>query len=274
MDTVAQIKTRLGSAVAKASPSRVYNFFPLSQLRLNPFCGYKLKNLCHKNNTHSLKIFTFEKKSAMIGKIFSSIGEGFAARRLRKDQQKALNNLKESNFIAPSLLQAEQLAQKNVNATRYAGQDQDEANIRQGAATAYDNVARATTSGSNLVNAALGIQTNQNKAMQNVAQTGQRIRQGNQAGWTNLLLQKAGAQTYNRRQYEGSKSALQGAIMQNRARQKNAFWNAGAALLDTAEEGAKAFVTGGASLMGGGSGGGQANWLQSYLQNNKWSEGR
>ena len=182
----------------------------------------------------------------MIGKLVSSIGEGFTARWLAKKQQKELDNLKESDYIAPGLLQAEALANKNANATRYAGQDIDEANIRQNSANAMSNVSRATTSGTNVVNAALGIQGNENRAMQGVSKTLQNFKDRNQANWTRLLLQKANAQLGNRRQYEASKSALQGAIMQNKARQRNAFWNAGGSALDSG----LAFVAGGGWMKG------------------------
>jgi hypothetical protein len=202
-----------------------------------------------------------EKYLLMSGKLVSAFGEAIAARRMRKTQEKELKNLKESTFIAPGLLQAEALAQKNANATRYAGQDQDEANIRQGAATAFDNVSRSTTSSANLVNAAMGIQANQNKAMQNVAQTGQQIRQQNMGGWTNLLLQKAGQQSANRKQFEATSSALRGAIMQNRARQTNALWNGAAAVADDINGFFKSMYGGGLTSMLGGGGGGLTSML-------------
>ena len=182
----------------------------------------------------------------MIGKLVSSVGEGFTARWLAKQQQKELNSLKESDYIAPGLLQAEALANKNANATRYAGQDIDEANIRQNSANAMSNVSRGTTSGTNVVNAALGIQGNENRAFQGVSKTLQNFKDRNQANWTRLLLQKANAQMGNRRQYEASKSALQGAIMQNKARQRNAFWNAGGSALDSG----LAFAAGGGGMKG------------------------
>lgn len=181
----------------------------------------------------------------MVGKLINSVGEGFTARWMAKQQKKELANLKESNYIAPGLLQAEALASKNTNATRYAGQDIDEANIRQGSANAVSNVSRATTSSTNLVNAAMGIQGNENRAMTGVSRTLQNFKDRNQANWTRLLLQKAGAQAGNRRQFEASKSALQGAIMQNKARQRNAFWNAGSAVGDMAET----YFSGGSSKL-------------------------
>jgi hypothetical protein len=182
----------------------------------------------------------------MVGRLISNIGEGFTARWLAKKQKKELDNLKESDFIPPSLLQAESLASKNTNASRYAGQDIDEANIRQSSANAVSNVSRATTSSTNLVNAAMGIQGNENRAMQGVSKTMQNFKDRNQANWTRLLLLKANAQAGNRRQYEASKSALQGAIMQNKARQRNAFWNAGGSALDSG----LAFAAGGGGMKG------------------------
>lgn len=197
----------------------------------------------------------------MVGQVISGIGQALSARRMRKDQEKVLKNLQESNFISPALLQAEAAASKDLNATRYAGQDQDEARIRQSSSNAFDNVSRATTSSTNLVNAAMGIQGNQNRAMAGVGQRLQQVKEGQRGRWTNLLLQKAGQQLSNRRQYEGTKSALQGAIMQNRARQTNALWNAGAGVADAAE----AYFSGGTSKIAerfnkGRSGGGGGNW--------------
>lgn len=181
----------------------------------------------------------------MVGNIISGIGEALSARKMRKAQEKELNNLKESSFISPALLQAEAAASKDLNTTRYAGQDQDEAAIRQNAANAFSNVSRATTSSTNLVNAAMGIQGNQNRAMDRVAQRFQQVKDGLRGRWTNLLLQKAGQQLSNRRQYEATKSSLKGAIMQNRARQSNAIWNAGAGVADAAE----AYLSGGNSIL-------------------------
>ena len=183
----------------------------------------------------------------MIGQIISSIGEGITANRMAKEQKKALKNLKESDYIAPGLLQAAAGAEKRANASRYEGQDIDEANIKQASATAFNNTAKATTSSTNLLNSAMGIQAAENKAMDNVSSTLQQFKRGNQKDFNNLLLDKADAQLGNRRQYEATKSSLQGAIMQNKAKRNNAWWNAAGGIADTATS----FATGGMKSGGG-----------------------
>lgn len=196
-----------------------------------------------------------------LGAIIGAVGRGLTARSMRKRQERALRELKESNFISPALLEAEAEAQKSMNASRYSGQDIDEANIRQASANAMDNVARSTTSSANLVNAAMGIQTNQNRANQGLSRVLQDFKRSNKANWRNTLVQKGQQQLANRRQYEASKSALQGAIMANRATQSNALWNAAGGLVDAGAMALSGGGTGlGAMLRKGGFGAGGGNF--------------
>ena len=172
--------------------------------------------------------------TALIG----GVGKKIAADNFADKQRNALKNLKESQFISPALLDAIGGAQKRKDATMYAGQDIDQANIQRSANNAYSNLARGTTSSTNLVNGAMAIQGQQNIANQGLQRNLAQFKDQANRDFTSLLLQKANAQAGNRRQYEASKSALQGAIMQNEAQGDNALWNGvsqvGGSLLGTA----------------------------------------
>lgn len=139
--------------------------------------------------------------------IFTAIGNiGYA-----KTLKKRYNELTESSYIPPSLNQAINNAGNQANATRYAGQDVDEQNIRNASNTAITNVQRGATSSANVLNAASQIQGNQNKAMAQVGGTLQRNKNQWFNNFNNLLLGRADRQQRNRDQYLAAKSALLGA---------------------------------------------------------------
>jgi hypothetical protein len=160
--------------------------------------------------------------TALVG----GIGKKIAADNLANKQRNALNNLKESQFISPALLEALGNSQKRKDATMYAGQDIDQANIQRSAGSAFANLSRGTTSSTNLVNGAMAIQGQQNIANQGIQRNLAQFKDRANQDYTQLLLQKGNVQMANRRQYEASKSALQAAIMQNEAQGDNALWNA------------------------------------------------
>jgi hypothetical protein len=160
--------------------------------------------------------------------IINGLGKFFSGKKMAKQQKKALKNLKEDTYISPALLQALGGAEKRSNATMYAGQDIDQANLDRNANNAFSNVSRATTSSPNLVNAAMAIQGQKNVAQQWIQRNLAVFKDSANKDFTNLLLQKANAQLGNHRQYQAAKSALQGAAMQNNAQANNALWNAGA----------------------------------------------
>lgn len=157
--------------------------------------------------------------------VVGGVGKAVSANSLANKQRKALDDLKESNYIAPGLLQATDLAQKRANATKYAGQDQDQEALQRNAANAFNNVSRGTTSGVNLTNAAMQIQGNQNQGAQSISRNLQNFNQQGQRDFTSMLIQQANQQNKNREQYLSAKSALQGAIMNNEAQRDNAWWN-------------------------------------------------
>jgi hypothetical protein len=198
-------------------------------------------------------------------KLLGGLGKGLTANSMVKDQKRALKNLKMDNYISPALTQALGNSQKRLNATMYAGQDIDQANIEKSSANAFNNVQRATTSSTNLLNAAMGIQGAENQQKQGLQRNLAAFKDGANRDFTGLLIQKAGVQDANRRQYQAAKSALQGSIMQNKAIGKNAFWNAGAGALDGV----------GSALMfkGMGSQGGQGFSSSHFADPNKYFSG-
>lgn len=138
---------------------------------------------------------------------------------LAKREQGALDAQK--NYISPALLDAIGMGQKRMNASMYAGQDVDQANVNRSANNAYSNVARSTTSGTNLANSALAIQGQQNIANQGIQRNLAQYKDQSAKDFTSLLLQKANAQ-YGQKRYNDQ---IQGSIWQNQAAGSNAVWN-------------------------------------------------
>lgn len=159
--------------------------------------------------------------TALIG----GIGKSITAGNMADKQREYLKNLKEDQTISPALLEALGGAQKRKDATMYAGQDIDQANIDRNANQVFNNVTRGTTSSTNVVNAAMGIQGQKNLAEQGIQKNLAQYRDNANQDYTNLLLQKASMQNQNHQKFLGAKSALQGAAMQNDAISQNALWD-------------------------------------------------
>lgn len=128
--------------------------------------------------------------------------------RARKQKKAAADALKHRN---PALDAATNSANNEANATRYAGQDIAEQNIRQGVADAYSNVTRATRSSADAVNAAARLQSAQQRAYQGVAQNNAAFRQNAADKYRGMLLRQAGLRDENRQYSE----TLKGAAAQN-----------------------------------------------------------
>lgn len=130
-----------------------------------------------------------------------SIYQLFQANKQRKEADKA------ANYIPPSLLEEESLARTQAGATRYAGQDQDEANVRQGVADTFANVSRASTSSGDILNAASKLDNSQSKALQGIQRTGQVFKQNAMDRLRGTLARKAGAQMQARMYAENLRGA-------------------------------------------------------------------
>jgi len=130
-------------------------------------------------------------------------------------QKKRAKRLKESTYIPPALLEAEAQARKQANATRYAGQEVDEANIAQASATAVSNVNKAATNSADALNMGAAIVGSEQKQKQQLGKTLQMFKQRGQDNVRQTLYQKAQVQARNRASYEAAKSALTGASIQN-----------------------------------------------------------
>jgi hypothetical protein len=130
-------------------------------------------------------------------------------------QKNKAKNLKESTFIPPAVLEAERLAKQQENATRYAGQDVDETNIRQGTATGISNVNKAATSSADALNMGSAIVGREQNQMRQLGKTLQMFKEQGRQSRRQALTQKAFAQARNKQQFEAAKSGLKGAATQN-----------------------------------------------------------
>lgn len=157
--------------------------------------------------------------------LISGIGKSIAAGNMADKQKQYIKNLKEDQYISPALLDALGNSQKRKDATMYAGQDVDQANIDRNANQAFNNVTRGTTSSTNVVNAAMGIQGQKNIAEQQIQKNLAQYKDSANQDFTNLLLNKASVQNQNHQRFLGAKSALQGAEMQNESISDNAIWD-------------------------------------------------
>lgn len=127
------------------------------------------------------------------------------ARKQKKEAQKALN------YRNPALDTATNMARGESLTTRYAGQDQDEANVRQAAADSFANVKRASRSSADVLNTAGRLQNTQQRGFQAIGQQGQVFRQSAAEKYRQMLLRQAGLRDDNRQYSE----ALKGAAHQN-----------------------------------------------------------
>lgn len=114
---------------------------------------------------------------------------------------------KQQNYLPPGMVEAENLARTQANATRYAGQDQDETNIRRTTADTFQNIKTATTSSGELVNAASKLHGAQGRAMDGVAKTGQIFKQNSLDRYRQTQAQKAGLQMQSRMYAENLRGA-------------------------------------------------------------------
>lgn len=135
------------------------------------------------------------------------------ARKQKKEAQKALK------YRNPALDTATNMARGESLTTRYAGQDQDEANVRQAAADSFANVKRASRSSADVLNTAARLQTGQQRGYQAIGQQGQAFRQSAAEKYRQMLLRQAGLRDDNRQYSE----ALKGAASQNEYNALNSF---------------------------------------------------
>lgn len=125
----------------------------------------------------------------------------FQAARQRREAKEA------ANYVPPALLSAENIAKVTANATRYPGQDEDEAAIRQGTSDTFANIERASSSSGQLINAASGLHNAQARAIQGTARTAQLFKQSALDRYRSVLAQKAGVQMQGRMYSEQLKGA-------------------------------------------------------------------
>lgn len=110
-------------------------------------------------------------------------------------------------YVPPALKEEENIARTQASATRYAGQDQDETQVRQGVADTFSNVSRATTSSGEVLNAASKLSGSQDRALQGIQRTGQVFRQNAMDRLRGTLARKAGAQMQARMYAENLRGA-------------------------------------------------------------------
>jgi hypothetical protein len=130
-------------------------------------------------------------------------------------QRRQARKLKPSTYIPPSLQEAVGSARSRAQATRYAGQGEDERSVRQATQTAMGNVQKSTSSSATALNAAASLAGREQAGMRNISQRAMQNRERQQQIFESALKQRANVEAQNRRQYEAAKSALRGASMQN-----------------------------------------------------------
>lgn len=134
------------------------------------------------------------------------IGQLYQAEQEKKLAQEALN------YMPAGLTEATNSARAQTNSQRYAGQDTDEANIRQNTADTFSNVSKSTRSPGTLLNAASQLNTAQARGMNQVGQRAAAFRENAMDKYRNMLLQQSNVQMGNQRYSQ----ALQGAATRNK----------------------------------------------------------
>lgn len=162
-----------------------------------------------------------------------ALGQLLGARKQKKEARKALD------YMPPALTEATNTARAQSQSQRYAGQDIDEANVRQTTADTFGNVAKSTTSTGALLNAASQLNTAQARGMQQIGQKAMNFRENAMDKYRQMLLQKADVQIGNKRYSE----ALKGSAMQNRMNALNSVLS-GVAASDFGGKAPKMFGTG------------------------------
>lgn len=132
-------------------------------------------------------------------------GQAYMSARQRKEADKA------QKFIPDALKEEENIARVQAGATRYAGQSQDEAMVRQGVADTFGNITRSTTSSGEILNAASKLAGSQDRAIQGIQAKGEVFRQNAMDRLRGTLARKANAQMQSRMYAEN----LRGAAAQN-----------------------------------------------------------
>lgn len=135
-----------------------------------------------------------------------AISQASQAKKQEKQAEKALD------YTNPYVESAASSARAQANTSRYAGQDQDESNVRQGVADAFSNVSRSTNSSGDILNAASRLSGQQQKAYQDIGKSAQIFRQGSMDKYRQVQMQQAGIADQNRAYSEN----LKGAASQNR----------------------------------------------------------
>jgi hypothetical protein len=135
----------------------------------------------------------------------SAIAQANQAKKQREQAKKALD------YKNPYVDSAADTARAQANSTRYAGQDQDESNVRQGVADTFSNISRSTKSSGDILNAAARLSGQQQKAYQDIGKSAQIFRQGATDRYRQAQMQQAGVADQNRSYSEN----LQGAASKN-----------------------------------------------------------
>jgi hypothetical protein len=124
-------------------------------------------------------------------------------KKQKKEAEKALQN--RNPFVDASA----NIARTQAMSQRYPGQDQDEANMRQGVADTFGNISRASKSSGDILNAASRLSSAQQQNIQNMAKTRLNFQQGAMDRYRQALGQQADVQNQNRAYSENLKGAAQ-----------------------------------------------------------------
>jgi hypothetical protein len=141
----------------------------------------------------------------------SAAAQASQASKQKKEAERA------KRYKNPAIESAASMARAEANSTRYAGQDIDESNVRQGVSDTLSNIQRSSRSSGDILNAASRVSGQQQREYQNIAKGSQIFRKGAADSYRQAQMAQAGVQDSNRQYSE----ALKGASSQN---QFNA-WN-------------------------------------------------
>jgi hypothetical protein len=166
---------------------------------------------CWNGLTHYKKLRNIDKLywAQLIPLAIAGVSAWQQAEQSKKQKAEAKKALQYRNSAVDT---AEQTAKNEASATRYAGQDVDESNVRQGVSDTFNNISRSTRSSGDVLNASSRLSGQQQREYQNIGKGAKIFRQNAMDKYRQTLMQQAGVQDSNRQYSE----ALKGAAAQNR----------------------------------------------------------
>jgi hypothetical protein len=130
-------------------------------------------------------------------------------------QNRMAKDLEPSNYIPPALLEAENSQRRAANATSLPGQEGINEQIRISSAASNEAVRRGSKDSATVLEKIQEQEAMNQATQRNMSIQLENYRDQKEEDLNRTLVQKAGVQEQNQRQYEEAKSALKGAAGQN-----------------------------------------------------------